>query len=171
MTPSPWRVQEPPALKWLQGGGDLPDLNVWLALVVIEHPHHEAARAYWNDALAMAQGDSNRTPLFWFCRTTMLGLVRLLAQAKVMGPGVLPLTQAFAIYEQLQALPQVGLLADPPTCDAQLKALLGTASLPARLWTDAYLGALANAAGLRLVSFDADFSKMPLDRCLILKGN
>jgi hypothetical protein len=41
--PTPWGL-----------GGDLLDLNVWLALVVPEHPHHGAARRYWSDC-AMAR--------------------------------------------------------------------------------------------------------------------
>ena len=70
------RVAEPPAA-WLTDTtpplqGDLPDLNVWLALVMPEHPHHSAARQYWDGmADAMAQGQR-----LWFCRSTMLGLVR-----------------------------------------------------------------------------------------------
>jgi hypothetical protein len=32
--------------------GDLPDLNVWLALVVVEYTHHIAARRYWAEQQA-----------------------------------------------------------------------------------------------------------------------
>lgn len=165
---SQWRVKEAPGLKWLHGSGDLPDINVWLALVVAEHPHHAAARAYWANTVARSKNPAGHGPLFWLCRTTMLGLVHLLAQAKVMGDGVLSLNQAYAVYEQLRALPQVGFLADPPACDAELTALLASRPLAPRLWTDAYLGALANAAGLQLVSFDADFKQLALTQCLVL---
>ncbi|MDP1902558.1 MAG: hypothetical protein Q8K96_19230 [Rubrivivax sp.] len=60
--------------------GDLPDVNVWLALAVQEHPHHAAARQYWaNEAAARLH----------FCRVTMLGLVRLLTQPRLMGPATM----------------------------------------------------------------------------------
>ncbi|MFY7913869.1 MAG: PIN domain-containing protein [Rubrivivax sp.] len=45
---------------------------------------------------------------------------------------------------------------------------MDTQPLPARLWTDAYLAALARASGLRLVTFDRDFERFGLERCLIL---
>ena len=54
--------------------GDLPDLNVWLALVLADHPHHAAARRYWDK---VRPGPAVVGPQIWFCRATMLGLVRL----------------------------------------------------------------------------------------------
>jgi predicted nucleic acid-binding protein len=55
---------------------DLPDLNVWLALAWPGHPHHSRAAAYWED-MASSQ--------VLFCTVTVLGLLRLLSQSKVMG--------------------------------------------------------------------------------------
>lgn len=158
---------EAPGLPWpLRPQGDLPDINVWLALAVEEHPHHGAARAYWAGASAVAV--PARAPGIWFCRVTMLGLVRLLCQPKVVGEGALALDQALALYGRFRALPQVGLLADAEGCEARLQALVSAAPLPARLWTDAYLAAMAQSAELRLVSFDADFRRFGEDHCLLL---
>lgn len=162
------RTAEPPPA-WSAGlGGDLPDLNVWLALVVAEHPHHAAARRYW-DAQQAAPAIG---PRLWFCRNTMLGLVRLLSQPKLMGEAALGLPQAHAIYRQLRQTEGVGFAADDEAADALLVRWLGdgAAPLPARLWTDAWLAASAEAAGLRLVSFDADFARFPLSRHLRLDG-
>lgn len=162
------RATEPPP-PWGQSlGGDLPDLNVWLALVVAEHPHHAAARAYWEQQQAApALG-----PRIWFCRSTMLGLVRLLTQPKLMGAGVLGLADAHAIYQQLRQTEGVGFAGDTESADAVLAGWIGSGNppLPARLWTDAWLAASAEAAGLRLVSFDADFARFPLSRRLRLGG-
>jgi len=129
--------------------GDLPDLNVWLALAIAEHPHHRAAQAYWRDKAAAR---------IWFCRVTMLGLVRLLAQPKLMGEAALSLRDAFDVYLRFAALPEVGLCTEPADCEHMLAALLEPAT-PARLWTDAYLAAFALAGGLRLVTFDKDFAR------------
>jgi uncharacterized protein len=129
--------------------GDLPDVNVWLALAVQEHPHHRAARAYWQGA---AQTRA------WFCRITMLGLVRLLTQPRVMGDGAMAAHEAMAVHARWMALPEVGLHPEPPGCDDVLNGLVSP-TLPARLLTDTYLAAFATAAGLRLVSFDADFQR------------
>ena len=163
------RAAEPPP-PWGAGlGGDLPDLNVWLALVVAEHPHHAAARRYW----AQQQAAPALGPRVWFCRSTMLGLVRLLSQPRLMGEGVLALSEAHAIYQQLRQTEGVGFAGDSEGADALLAGWVngGETPLPARLWTDAWLAASAEAAGLRLVTFDADFARFPLSRRLHLPGD
>lgn len=164
------RAAEPPAA-WgaltLPVGGDLPDLNVWLALVVAEHPHHGAARHYWDDTAPVPAAIG---PHVWFCRSTMLGLVRLLSQPKVMGDAALALCDAHAIYRRLRQASGVGFVPDTELADAPLDARLALKpGLPARLWTDAWLAATADAAGLRLVSFDADFERLAPARLLRLK--
>ena len=180
MLNAPWRVAEPtmPWLTQLEGprSGDLPDINVWLALAVQEHPHHQAALRYWataqaertrEGAAAARAGSGSR---LWFCRVTMLGLVRLLCQPKAVGPGALDTLAAWTLYAQYRALPHIGLLPEPEGCDDALRALVGAGPLPPRLWTDAYLAALSLSAGLRLVTFDRDFERFGLERCLILEG-
>lgn len=132
-----------------EAGGDLPDVNVWLALAVQEHPHHDQALAYWQHHAAAR---------VWFCRVTMLGLVRLLTQPKLMGSGALEPTAALSAYERFASLPEVGLRADPLGCDRALQRLLQP-GLPRRLLTDVYLAAFAESANLRLVTFDRDFGR------------
>jgi toxin-antitoxin system PIN domain toxin len=131
------------------GAGDLPDLNVWLALALVEHPHHRAAQAYWYETAARR---------IWFCRVTMLGLVRLLTQPKLMGKASLGLRDAFDLYLRFAALPEVGSFAEPPDCESKLAHMLDP-NMPARLWTNAYLAAFAASGNLRLVTFDKDFAR------------
>lgn len=172
-TQPPPQVREAAGLPWLFTGGsvtgDLPDINVWLALAVQEHPHHTAAKRYWDSVQAKPMTERN----IWFCRVTMLGLVRLLCQPKVVGAGALNLTQALALYQQFRAIPGVTLLTEPISCDEELHKLINPpaspSTLPARLWTDAYLAAVAQSSGVRLVSFDQDFLRFGLDRCLVLQ--
>ena len=66
-----FKVAEFPAA-WGLASGDLPDVNVWLALSYKAHMFHAQATAYWQDTC------DTHTNL-WFCRSTMLGLVRLLS--------------------------------------------------------------------------------------------
>ena len=157
-----FKVAEVP-LSWRQALGDLPDVNVWLALSYKAHLFHARATAYWQDAC------ETHTPL-WFCRSTMLALVRLLSQPKLMGADVLSLPAAMAVYQQWIDTPAVGLLSEPLGLDAKLQSLLGTdsAPLPSRLWTDASLAATAEAAGLRMVTFDKDFERFNLSRIEVL---
>lgn len=127
---------------------DLPDVNVWLALVHAGHPHHAAARRWWAE---------RRAPV-WFCRVTMLGLVRLLAQPRVMGAAALDAPAALGVYADLAARPGVGLCPESPGCDDAYQALVA-AGLPSRFLTDAWLAAFATSARLRLVTFDRDFAR------------
>ena len=100
----------------------------------------------------------------------MLALVRLLAQPKVMGTDVLSLPSAMAVYQQWLSTPAVGLLLEPLGLEAHVQSVLGTdtAPLPKRLWTDAWLAATAEAAGLRMVTFDQDFERFNLSRLQLL---
>ncbi len=161
---SSWGVAEASA-NWRLAPGDLPDVNVWVGLCSAAHPFHAAAMRYWQSAC------ESGTPL-WFCRTTMMGLVRVLSQPRAMGPNALSLTQAMTLYRQWLDTPAVGLLADPAGLDDAIEQLLGARGqpLPVRLWTDLGLAATAQSAGLRLVSFDRDFERFGLERCLILQG-
>lgn len=167
---SAWSVQEAPGLPWSLVNaptGDLPDINVWLALAVQEHPHHALARQYWDSVLA--QTPVATSPCLWFCRTTALGLVRLLCQPKAVGPGALSLSDAWRLYQSYRSLPQIGLVGDPTNCDTHIDALLTSAQPGARLWTDTYLAALAQCSGLRLVTFDRDFERFGLTNFLRLQ--
>jgi uncharacterized protein len=131
-----FKVAEVP-VSWRLATGDLPDVNVWLALSYAAHPFHARATAYWQGGLRCTN-----TPL-WFCRSTMLGLVRLLAQPKLMGADVLSLPAAMAVYQQWLDTPAVGLLFEPLGLDVAVAKLVGlqtAAPLPSRLWTDASLG-------------------------------
>ena len=157
-----FKVAEVPA-SWRLASGDLPDVNVWLALSYAPHPFHARATAYWQEAC------TSNTPL-WFCRSTMLALVRLLAQPKVMGTDVLSLPSAMAVYQQWLSTPAVGLLLEPLGLEAHVQSLLGTDTtpLPNRLWTNAWLAATAEAAGLTMVTFDQDFERFNLSRLQVL---
>jgi toxin-antitoxin system PIN domain toxin len=157
-----FKVAEVPA-SWRLATGDLPDVNVWLALSYAAHPFHARATAYWQEAC------TTNIPL-WFCRSTMLALVRLLAQPKVMGADVLSLPAAMAVYQQWLDTPAVGLLPEPLGLESHLQSFLGSdaAPLPKHLWTDAWLAATAEAAGLRMVTFDQDFERFNLSRLQVL---
>jgi uncharacterized protein len=92
----------------------------------------------------------------------------LLAQPKVMGKGVLTLAQANAVYKNFLAVPGVGLLADTELTDEILSGFLNISDLPNRFCTDAYLAALSESSGARLVTFDEDFKRFKLTNMLKL---
>ncbi|MEZ0348232.1 MAG: TA system VapC family ribonuclease toxin [Thermus sp.] len=127
---------------------DLPDLNVWFALIVPEHPFHAHALRYWEEA---------EEPVL--VRVTALGLLRLLTNPKAMDGKPLSVAEAWRVYRELRAVSGVALREEPPGLEETLEGFLP--QLSPRLWTDAYLASFALAGGYRLVSFDQDFRRFP----------
>ena len=141
--------------------GDLPDLNVWLALAWSRHPHHAAALAYWERQAA---------PRVLFCGVTALGLIRLITQQNVMGEARLSSSEASVMQRRLAAQPGVSLIQEEATAWPLLHVLLARHNLASRDNTDAWLAGLALAQGLRLVSFDAGFGRFEGLSWLRLRG-
>ena len=132
----------------MPGAIDLPDVNVWLAFSVADHVHHQRARRYWYDE---AEDE------LAFCRVTALGFLRLSTNAKAMYGKPLTVPQAWQAYRAFRQLPEVLFVAETEDCETWLERwALGNQATP-HGWTDAYLAAFAQGAGLRLVSFDGDF--------------
>ena len=138
--------------------GDLLDVNVWLALAAPSHAHHAAARDYWMQP---------RLPRTWFNRVTMLGLVRLLCEPKVMAGARLSVSRAMDVYEHFANLPEVGFMDEPPACGGLFAASTRAPGRSPRLWTDLYLASFAEAGHLRVVTFDRDFER--LGQCTVLR--
>jgi uncharacterized protein len=128
---------------------DLPDVNVWLALMDENHLHHEAAIRYWQNASADQVA---------FTRVSMMGVLRLSTHPKILSR---PLTigEAWEAYQSFLALTNTCYLQEPLALDVHFRALSTGNWFTHRLWTDAYLAPFAIAQGARLVSFDSDFSK------------
>ncbi len=140
---------------------DFLDVNVWLALSVADHPHHEAARRYWYE-----QADEQLA----FCRVTALGLLRLSTNATVMAAAPLSVAEAWQAYRAFRALPEVVMAYEDDACETALAAWVSAGVVTPRLWTDAYLAALAHTGGYRLVSFDKDYARFTELNFLNLKG-
>lgn len=64
---------------------DILDLNLWLALIDPDHAHNARARPYWENEAAAE---------IVFCRVTMLGLLRLLTNSRVMHGAPFTLAEA-----------------------------------------------------------------------------
>jgi predicted nucleic acid-binding protein len=58
-------------------------------------------------------------------------------------------------------LPDVGFLADAGNLITRVDAWAAEPFFSKKLWTDAWLAALALEHGCRVVSFDADFARFP----------
>jgi uncharacterized protein len=126
----------------------LPDVNVWLALLNREHPHHAAASVSW---------EATGAQTISFCRITMLGLLRLSTHKTVMGGKPYTAAEAWAAHQAIAALPEVSFPAGPAGVEVTPPALTLQTKKGTPDWTDAYLAALAKRSGSRMVSFDRGF--------------
>jgi len=131
---------------------DLPDLNVWLALADPDHQHHCRARQYW---------ETEAAPQLFFCRLSMLGLLRLLTNFKVMHDTPFTPVQAWLAYRSFLTLPEVSFLSESSSVESQFMSWSDTPAFYPNRWGDAWLAAMALTSHARLVSFDSDFHVFP----------
>lgn len=143
-------VVRPMASRSQPSQGDLPDVNVWLALLNAQHSHHQAAKHYWDRAAAQRIS---------FCRITMLGLLRLSTNKAVMGGTPYSTAQSWQAYQAVIDLPEVSFVSEPAGIDGLMVKLTSQSKFKPADWTDAYLSAFAQLAGLRMVSFDIGFAQ------------
>lgn len=132
----------------------LPDVNIWFALSLTNHEHHQQARS-WLDT---QQLDSS----IHFCRPTKQALLRLLTTAAVMkglGKIVLSNADAWRTFETIAQDERVAFAPEPPGLDETWKSLALRKSPSPKLWMDAYLAAFAIRSGFQLVSADKAFSQ------------
>jgi len=126
------------------------DANVWVALVVADHVHHERALRNWQEESAEKVA---------FCRVAALAFLRLVTNAHVMQHAVLTSSEAWALLQEWLKLPEVSVLDEPVGLDEQLGRFSRVMNTRPKLWTDAYLAAFAVAGRHRVVTFDGDFRK------------
>lgn len=128
------------------------DTNLWVALTLSGHPHHQAAHAIFAGATAKQPA--------CFCRTTQQSFLRLITTpALLKGYRAEGLTNvdAVSVYAGLAKLPAVEMRAEPTGLEALWHRLAGVNSASPKIWMDTYLAAFAIGHGAELVTFDADF--------------
>jgi hypothetical protein len=134
-----------------------PDVNVWFALAVADHPHHQAALAWWNEESSIAG----------FCRLTQLGLLRLLTTAPAMGGQPLTNEEAWRVYDGFQSDSRVRLFPELPALEDLFRSFSSRSQASPKIWVDSYLAAHAAANQAVLVTFDQAFLHYGIE-CRIL---
>jgi uncharacterized protein len=134
-----------------------PDVNVWFALAVADHPHHRPALAWWNEESSLAG----------FSRLTQLGLLRLLTTAAAMGGQPLANEAAWRVYDGFLSDSRVRLFPELPALEDLFRSYSDLRQAAPKLWVDAYLAAHAAANEAVLVTFDQAFTRYGVE-CRIL---
>jgi uncharacterized protein len=137
----------------------LPDVNVWIALVVGEHIHNASSRE-WIDSV-----EDNIV----FCRITQMGFLRLLTNAHVMRSDVLDTLRAWAMFDSILKDSRISQIGEPPGLDRHWRAATFHEKHGSNWWTDTYLAAFGQAAGFTLVTFDAQLAARKNARTLLLR--
>jgi toxin-antitoxin system PIN domain toxin len=139
----------------------LVDVNVFLALLVIQHEHHKLARK-WFDGLAADEAS--------LCRIVQLALVRLLGNRSIMQVHAMSASAAWRLIETLLEDERVNFMPEPSGVDSVLPTLLNYEIPTGKLVTDAYLAAFAISASRRSVTLDRGFRQFPgLDVDLLVR--
>jgi len=138
----------------------LPDVNVWLALAVPPHLHHQSARA-WFDAIP------NSLPCF-FCRLTQQGFLRLINNPAALADCAVTQDQAWKLYDHFLAHSRVSFVDEPTGLESKWRQWTQLPRFSTKTWSDAYLAAFATAGNLELVTFDKAITQHTGVRCTIL---
>jgi hypothetical protein len=121
-----------------------PDVNVWLTIAAPEHVHAAVARRWWE----------KETSRIVFSRITQLGFLRLMTTAAAMDGKPLTMTEAWRVHDRLFDDDRVGFVAEPVEVETRFREYTTDRTASPKLWADAWLLALAQAAQGTLVTFD-----------------
>ena len=131
-----------------------PDVNVLVAASRSDHPHHVAARAWLEDAVAAAGAGA----AFTLMPMVLASFLRLVTSAKIFRMAT-PIEAAVAFVDALSASPGVQWAALGPEWP-KLRQLCLDEHLAGNDLPDAWLAAAVAHLGEHLVSFDRDFRKL-----------
>jgi uncharacterized protein len=120
----------------------LPDVNVWIALAFATHVHHAAAKNWFD---GMPGG------LFFFCRMTQQGFLRLATDPRALLSEAVPLAEAWNMYDAILRDARVSFSDEPVGVEPIWRGYTQGETFTPKVWNDAFLAAFAEAAGYELV--------------------
>jgi len=133
-----------------------PDVNVWMALVLEHHAHRETARRWWEATEGSVA----------FTRFTQMSLLRLLTTAAAMDGKPLGMDEAWRVHDALFTDERVGFHAEPAGVETRFREYASGPTAAPKHWADAWLLAVAHAAGGTLITFDRALAARGA-RCLL----
>ena len=87
-----------------------------------------------------------------------------------MGKDVLTLAQAWQVYDELLDDPRVVYSEEPAQIESIQRQITQRQVFSRKVWTDAYLAAFAQSAGLEVVTFNKGFTRFQNLKCTILSA-
>lgn len=132
----------------------LPDVNIWMALALSGHSHHDVAEQWLESQEVLSS--------IFFCRTTQQALVRLLTTKEVLACyRIPPLSnrQAWEVVDDFMADERITFAGEPAGVEEAWKAFAIRDTNSPKLWMDAWLAAFATCSGFQLITTDKAFSQ------------
>jgi toxin-antitoxin system PIN domain toxin len=123
----------------------LPDINVWIALTVVEHDQHPEAIRWF---------DSTSSDSLAFCRVTQMGFLRLLTNTHVMKGDALTPQAAWRRLDHVGRAVHPVFAPEPALLETAWRGSTSGPKTGPNVWTRAYLAAFARLPGFTFVTFD-----------------
>ena len=138
------------------------DINVLLPLLCEGHPFQHAAYQWF---------DSREADSVGWCLPVRLGILRHLSNERILGSGVLSPEEALATWDQLASDERMFEVTNwPATIESLLRANVATRKPSPKLWTDAWLAALAESSACEMVTCDRGFRNFQLSSLRIIEA-
>jgi toxin-antitoxin system PIN domain toxin len=122
----------------------IPDIDVWLALAAPEHPHNSLAGQWWRQHEGQIA----------FARLSQLGLLRLTTTAAAMDGNPLTIDEAWRVYDRFYDDDRVTFVPEPSEVEQSFRERAVGRTASPKVWAEAWMLAMAEAAGGVLVTFD-----------------
>jgi len=123
----------------------LPDINVWLAILLEDHVHRPAAVRWW---------EHDRSDVLGFIRFTQVGVLRLLTTPAAMNGKPLNMAEAWAAYDCLFTDERVAFVGESTGLEQLFREASQANQASPKLWADALLVAFAQQRSAEIVTFD-----------------
>jgi len=121
-----------------------PDVNVWMAILLENHVHRPAARTWWQ---------ASEGPIA-FTRFTQISMLRLLTTSAAMDGKPLTMEDAWRAHDRLFEDDRLALHPEPADVETRFREYASGRTASPKIWGDAWLLAVARAAGGTLIRFD-----------------
>ena len=132
-------------------------MNVWLALLLVDHAHRASARARW---------EADGAEALVFVPLTEVGVSRLLTTGAAMCGKPLTMPEAWKAYDRLFEDDRVVFLDEPRGVDSGFRKRTRSWRASPKLWADAWLIAFAESSGGTVVTLDRGMAAHARD-CLL----
>jgi uncharacterized protein len=144
-------------------GLSFPDVNVWMAVLLPEHIHHDVVKLWWN---------SDDSDSMCFTRVTQISVLRLLTTSSLMNGKPLTMKTAWKTYDRLFVDDRVSYIPEGPDVDRYFRRYASDDVPSPKVWADSWLLAMAESHSGTIITFDARLASRAKSvgkgRCVLL---